>query len=276
MSAGTSPPGDHKVQSALKTEPRRFPLDAVLVLLSMAALSMAAVTPGTRSWTLGFLLILLVAAAMTGAGQALNVALFSCLAVAAPLAFSMARNWPWTLLLPLAVYGAAVLSLPSLRRNMVWFRPGSLGKGVWRWMLAFIVMSAAALVGWYVWLKPDLSVQFAQMPAMPAWLLPLAGLGFALLNAAMEEVVFRGVLMGGLDGTLGRSVLSLVLQALVFGCFHYLKGFPNGVWGVLMTFAYGLMLGWLKNRSKGLLAPVITHTFADLTIFAILAAILQQ
>lgn len=262
------------MQHALKTGRRLFSfLDAVLVLLSAAALSLGAMAPDSRAWVLGLLFIFLVAAVLAGAGQALHVALFSCLAVAAPAAFSMAGYWPWTLLMPLTVYGAVVFSLPALRRGVLWFRPGRLDKGVGVWMLAFSVGSAAALVGWFFWLKPDLSIHFAQIPVLPLYLLPLAGLGFALLNAVMEEVVFRGILMSALDSTLGRPLFSLVAQAVVFGFFHYEKGFPNGMWGVLMTFAYGLMLGWLKNRSNGLLAPMITHLSADLTIFVILTAI---
>jgi membrane protease YdiL (CAAX protease family) len=35
------------------------------------------------------------------------------------------------------------------------------------------------------------------------WCYPLVGLGFAVLNAAMEEAVFRGIVMDALDRSLG-------------------------------------------------------------------------
>jgi hypothetical protein len=33
---------------------------------------------------------------------------------------------------------------------------------------------------------------------------------------------------------------------------------------------YGLLLGWLRHRSRGLALPTVAHVFADAAIFAIL------
>jgi membrane protease YdiL (CAAX protease family) len=48
---------------------------------------------------------------------------------------------------------------------------------------------------------------------------------------------------------------------------------PDGTfqtaWPVLaMTFAYGVMLGAIRRISKGMLAPLVTHLAADMTIFS--------
>ena len=37
--------------------------------------------------------------------------------------------------------------------------------------------------------------------------------------------------------------------------------------GILLTFAFGLMMGYLVKRTEGLLIPVVVHFFADLGIF---------
>jgi hypothetical protein len=95
-----------------------------------------------------------------------------------------------------------------------------------------------------------------------------------MANAAMEEVVFRGIIMQALDSALGVSNLTLVIQAGLFGSFHYLAGFPHGFGGFAMVFVYGFMLGVLRRRSQGVLAPWIAHVLADVTIFAILATVL--
>lgn len=42
-----------------------------------------------------------------------------------------------------------------------------------------------------------------------------------------------------------------------------------------MVFVYGLMLGAIRRRSMGMLAPWLAHVAADIVIFAILAAILM-
>jgi len=78
--------------------------------------------------------------------------------------------------------------------------------------------------------------------------------------------------MQSMDSAFGPGVVSIFLQAWLFGAMHYLQGFPNGGWGLVMAAVYGLMLGWLRRRSQGMLAPWLAHICADMVIFAILAA----
>jgi hypothetical protein len=37
-----------------------------------------------------------------------------------------------------------------------------------------------------------------------------------------------------------------------------------------MAGVYGFLIGIIRKQSGGMLAPIVTHTFADATIFAIL------
>ncbi len=64
---------------------------------------------------------------------------------------------------------------------------------------------------------------------------------------------------------------AVLAQAVAFGVIHA-QGFPRGVVGMVMASIYGLMLGVLRLRARGLAAPVLAHICADATIFAILAA----
>ncbi|WP_231865132.1 CPBP family intramembrane glutamic endopeptidase [Francisella hispaniensis] len=91
----------------------------------------------------------------------------------------------------------------------------------------------------------------------------------ALLNATVEEVVFRGIIQTELSKVFNISV-AIFLQAFLFAGFHYAGGFPNGLTGFAMTFVYACALGTMRYRVKGLLAPIITHTFADMTILIFL------
>ena len=61
------------------------------------------------------------------------------------------------------------------------------------------------------------------------------------------------------------------MQAVAFGALHLL-GIPGGWIGVAMAAAYGVMLGWLRRRSQGMLAPYLAHGLADVAIFGILCA----
>jgi len=89
----------------------------------------------------------------------------------------------------------------------------------------------------------------------------------------MEEFVFRGLVMEATDSAFGPGPLSVVIQAWLFGAMHFLEGFPNGWWGLAMTVVYGIMLGAIRRRAQGMLAPWLAHVFADVVIFVILAGI---
>lgn len=105
----------------------------------------------------------------------------------------------------------------------------------------------------------------ALLSDIPHWSLALAGLGFVLVNAAVEEILFRGVILAHLTQVIGTWP-ALALQAAGFGLLN-LHGYPYGPAGVALTAAYGLLLGVLRVRSGGLLAGWITHILADGVIF---------
>ena len=129
------------------------------------------------------------------------------------------------------------------------------------------------MVAWVLIEKPDLDHHIALIPEMPVWLYPLAAVGFAFLNAATEEAVFRGIMMEALDSAMGDGLWSVAAQAVSFAALHYVAGFPNGVSGFVMTLLYGFMLGIVRRRSKGMLAPWVAHVAADIVIFATLSII---
>ena len=57
---------------------------------------------------------------------------------------------------------------------------------------------------------------------------------------------------------------ALVLQAMAFAALHFQTGFPRGMVGVGLTFVYGMVLGELRRRADGLMAPFITHVLTGL------------
>lgn len=159
--------------------------------------------------------------------------------------------------------------VPPLKGAASWLRVGTLTPHI-GWLMALsVVISAAGLVGWVWVLQPDVSEFLLFPPGIPGWVLPWVVLGFSMLNAAAEEAVFRGAVMEGLDEAFGPGWLSIVMQAAVFGVWH-IHGFPKGVLGSAMAFVFGLMLGVIRRRSRGLLAVWITHIFADIVVLGIL------
>ena len=161
-----------------------------------------------------------------------------------------------------------VFAVQPARNTLSWMRVGRLDPIAAMLVLLTSLLSAAALLLWAS-LSDNLGagLQMAQGIAhYPKGFVLLAGVPlFALLNALAEEVVFRGVLQQALM-TVFRPQPAVILQAVAFAALHFAAGFPNGIAGYLMVLVYGAMLGYLRQRSSGMLAPYLTHVLADLVI----------
>lgn len=217
--------------------------------------------------------LLVLAAVYLKQAQAVHLALLSLPWLLTRLLLP-SLSWPFHLLLPLMIYAGLVGAVPSLRSGVLWLRPGRYGADI-GWLTAItMLLSGTGLLLWYYCSQPNLTPFLEQQPELPLALVPLAGLGFAILNAIMEESVFRGILMQSLESALGYGWIPVVGQAVLFGVMHYPPGaFPNGLWGVGLTFIYGIVLGLIRRRSLGILAPIVAHVLADAVVFAIVAVV---
>lgn len=190
------------------------------------------------------------------------------------LRLSLPRLWPGVLP-PVVSFAIAALLARRFRtlRPLTKLPRGSLDRDV-RWMVgAVVVVAAAGIATWVAAAGPHaysegtrLAVRHAR--AQPIWILAPVGVVFAVANAAAEEVFFRGAFMGGLTDSVGLSA-ALPIQAVSFGLIH-LGGFPSGGVGVVLAAAFGVMLGLLRVRAGGLVAPWVAHALADLAIISVI------
>ncbi len=141
--------------------------------------------------------------------------------------------------------------------------------------LVVVVVSSASLLLWYGLFNPDIAVFAEYFPKVELYKLMIGGLVFSVVNAIVEEVIYRGILFGGLLHLFDNVRTVIIIQAVIFGSIHY-WGVPNGILGVVMAFIYGLFLGAIRNHAKGLLMPIVIHIFADITIFLILLNIIGR
>jgi uncharacterized protein len=194
----------------------------------------------------------------------------------APLRAAMPRLWP-ALVPLLTAFGLYVLCLwrvRTLRAGATWLRRGSLAAPV-RWLvLAVIPVAAVGLVAWAAvvgnaGLSEGTQQAIASLRGVSLWLLLPGAVLFACANAAAEELFYRGIFMEALVGTVA-VVPALVLQAVSYGLQHT-QGFPSGPLGVTLATVYGLVLGVIRLKANGLLAPWLAHVVADLTIIALIA-----
>ena len=261
------------MQGLIEAQPVGTVVERFVTLSVVAIFAVHLFVPGAPNGLLlaGFLLFTFVALCIPGT-QGVHVSLFCFLWVFLPILISSLARWPLNKVAPLLVYGFLVALVPNLRRSVYWMQVGRFGADIRLLVLLVVVFSIAALVGWNVICKPDLAPSRANIPEMPLWLAPLAGVAFSLANAAVEEAIFRGVFLQALDTSIGPGIISLAIQAVLFGWMHYSEvGFPKGLLGVAMASVYGLLLGYVRYRARGMLAVWLAHTGTDIAVFAIVA-----
>jgi hypothetical protein len=225
-----------------------IPADGRLVLGSMLAIAGVALFARTRSGSGATTII---------AGIAVSVFSFK-----PPIG-----SWPFPFLLPIAGLCLAAFATRTPVLKALGARRGAFGRREAAIIALFAVMSAVALLVWAWLLRPDLSRVHALIPDVPIALLVPIGLSFSVINAIIEEIVWRGVLLGWLRGFMPVG-LAVVVQALSFGAAHWM-GVPSGWVGVGLAGVYGLMMGSLAVVARGLLAPIAAHIIADIVIFAL-------
>lgn len=170
----------------------------------------------------------------------------------------------------LIIYYIIVFRIKPLKRQINYLTRGKASIITIILIIATIVVSSVALIMWFELLKPDTSEFQEMIPAKNISLLIPLGLGFALINALTEEFVWRGIFWDGLKQSFNCPVIVIIVQALLFGLIH-LGGFPKSLVGVVLASVYGLFLGIIRHKSDGIFYPILTHIFADLVIFAIVA-----
>ncbi len=171
--------------------------------------------------------------------------------------------------LALAAYVAVGRFGRGQRGILSWFVAGTVTRDVLLLAVTSILLSAVALIMWFLGVRPDINDIIETF--LPDWHLALlipGGLIFSMLNAAVEEVAYRGVLMDALDKSIGAGTPSLLGQAAAFGLLH-INGFPRGWVGVGLAFIFGILMGLIRRRSGGLLAPWTAHVCTDVVIVGI-------
>jgi membrane protease YdiL (CAAX protease family) len=213
--------------------------------------------------------LLVLAASRMREPAPLHVAVLCALAALASVTRGFGIH-PFPLLGALCAYGLIVLGTERLRQGVAWTHSGLWGPGTLRLSLLTALLPLVGMPLWRLLAGPDVDQAVDYIAAIPVWILPAVGVFFALVNALVEEITFRGVLLDALWSAVGLRA-ALVLQAVAFGLVH-IDGLPNGPWGAGLAGCYGLLLGLIRVRARGMVAPCVAHVLADLVIFGWLVA----
>ena len=155
----------------------------------------------------------------------------------------------------LVVFGLLRL-LHRRRATWIW----SVSPGVrWRFLLACFLVGVVVLVGFQFLISgvPALKPQ----PDIAAFVVAI--LITSPIQAAAEEVLFRGYLMQALGLVWRREWFAVVGSALLFALFHGTQNLPL----FFHRFCFGLLMGALVWRTGGLEASIGAHIANNLGAF---------
>ncbi len=159
--------------------------------------------------------------------------------------------------------GSAILVAMGLlrllhRRRATWI--WSVSPGVrWRFLLACFLIGVVVLVG----LQFLISGVPALKPQPDVVAFVVAILVTSPIQAAAEEVLFRGYLMQALGLVWRREWFAVVGSALLFALFHGTQNLPL----FFHRFFFGLLMGALVWRTGGLEASIGAHIANNLGAF---------
>lgn len=180
--------------------------------------------------------------------------------------------WPAAFIIPIVVYLSIIFLSDKVKNEINWLRFGKINKITIYFMIPTIIVSSSALILWVFLLRPDLADLKSMVPSGSIPVIIITGLLFSIFNSIWEEIILKGILWNGLENIISTALVVNLFQAVLFGIMH-LNGFPRGIIGALLAGIYGLMIGFIRKNSDGLMAPVLTHFFADATIFGILVSL---
>jgi membrane protease YdiL (CAAX protease family) len=92
------------------------------------------------------------------------------------------------------------------------------------------------------------------------------GIIFSIVNALLEEFIWRGFVLARLIGITTEKI-ALIVSSMAFGLYHYSLNFP--LWLCLVFAIGGFYMGGSAIKSKGLLSPVIMHFAVNIAFVSI-------
>jgi len=178
------------------------------------------------------------------------------------------RRWPWIWLAPFIGYFVIVAGIPRLRQSMCWLRFGNV---TLKWSLITVVLmilTSAALVTFHLAVRPEVTEFRGAFPFEVMGGVVTAGIIFSLVNATLEEWIFRGILFDALHSQWSGAV-TVAATSILFGLGHS-RGYPPGLLGVGLAMLFGVTTGMLRLWTGGLALPIALHIVADATIYSLL------
>jgi hypothetical protein len=104
----------------------------------------------------------------------------------------------------------------------------------------------------------------SQIPSTDGWLLLPALIVVAVIPAVMEEAIFRGVILGGVEEDAG-SIKAIFIVGFLFSLFH------GSAEQTIYQFICGCVFAFLAIRSRSILPTILIHFINNALIIVLYA-----
>ncbi len=134
----------------------------------------------------------------------------------------------------------------------------------WRYLLVCLAIAAVALNGVMLlstWTREPVTVD----PQAGFWAFALVILLTSPIQAAAEEIFFRGYLMQALGSLVAKQWFGVVVSSLVFALLHGTQNLPL----FIDRLAFGLLAGLLVLRTGGIEAGIAAHVVNNVFAYGI-------
>ena len=138
----------------------------------------------------------------------------------------------------------------------------------WRYLFACLAIAAVVLNG-VMLLSTTVGKELSMRPQSGFWGFLIVILLTSPIQAAAEEIFFRGYLLQALGSLVAKPWFGVIASSLVFALFH---GTQQNVPMFIDRLAFGLLAGLLVWRTGGLEAGIAAHVINN--VFAYLIAAL--
>lgn len=173
-----------------------------------------------------------------------------------------AITYPYSLILILTAL-VALIFLEGPEWSKLYFSPGKTRTFLRQALI--IALSTSVVFG--AWIFFRMPPQKNPVPVnWPIDALIVAGIGFALYLAIMEEIIFRSFIFQRAKSAAGTK-WAMPIQGTVYGLMHYRAGVPNGWEGVILAGLYGVGLGYLVKKSDSIYLSMLVNFLVTLVIF---------
>lgn len=133
------------------------------------------------------------------------------------------------------------------------------GKVIAKWCAVLLLFVIATDLGMYL-LHGSVVPEFMEKVYATAYFPPLLWFAFVVAAPVTEEIFFRGFMFKGIVHSSLGPMGAIVLTSLAWALMHA----QYDVYGIIIIFLGGLLLGYARLRSGSLYAPIAMHMLQNI------------